>query len=55
MIGAVIVYFMYGLEVDFGKCLTFMLLSGLTIVSSGGLFMAVSSAAKNFEQSNVGQ
>eukprot|EP01052_Picozoa_sp_SAG31_P001566 SAG31_NODE_53_length_30139_cov_31.002197_8_plen_231_part_00 len=53
IIGGVICYFMFGLDLEFSKLLMFALLSGLTIVTSGGLFMAVSSAAKNFEQSNM--
>eukprot|EP01051_Picozoa_sp_SAG22_P014497 SAG22_NODE_1766_length_3623_cov_2.997162_3_plen_94_part_00 len=46
-IGGVVVYFMYGLDTadGGGRLFLFLALSGVTIVTSGALFMAVSCKA----------
>jgi len=51
-IGAVLTYYMYGLQNDLEHLLIYVFISVITVMTASSILMWVSSLAKNFEQSN---
>ena len=52
LIGALLTYYLYGLQNDFDHVLMYCFISVVTVMSASSILMWVSSLAKNFEQSN---
>lgn len=52
LIGAVLTYFLYGLQSDTEHVLMYCFISIITVMTASSILMWVSSLAKNFEQSN---
>lgn len=51
-IGAVLTYYLYGLQNDLEHMLMYLFISVITVMTASSILMWVSSLAKNFEQSN---
>merc|ERR1711871_588520 len=52
LIGALLTYYLYGLQNDVEKVVMYCFVSVITVMSASSILMWVSSLAKNFEQSN---